>query len=137
MIDPSLPVQKAIFAALSVEFGDEVGVYDRVPRDAAGKIAAKFPYVHIGEDDVASEADQCHDAASVFPTLHVWSRAVGKVEAKTIMARVVRVLDAILPIEGFGQITATVETGPRHMTDADGLTSHSVVTFRYRMAPVA
>jgi hypothetical protein len=32
-------------------------------------------------------------------------------------------------------ITHQVADGPRHMTDPDGLTSHSVVTFRYRLAP--
>jgi hypothetical protein len=137
VIDPSLPLQKAVHDALTAAAGDDFGVYDRVPVDPAGKISARFPFVHIGEDHVLSEADQCHDAASAFATVHVLSRAVGKVEAKAIMARVLLALDVILVVEGFQVITHQVADGPRHMTDPDGLTSHSVATVRYRMAPTA
>jgi len=137
MIDPSLPVQAAVYATLRAGLDAGVGVYDRVPKDAAGKVTARFPYVSLGEDHVVSEADQCHDASSIYVTVHVWSQAVGKVEAKTIMAQVVLLLDAILPVAGFQQITSVVDTGPLHLSGPDGLTSHSVVTFRYRMAPAA
>jgi hypothetical protein len=65
------------------------------------------------------------------------SRAVGKVEAKTIMAQVCLLLDVLLAVDGFQIITHQVAEGPRHMTDQDGLTSHSVVTFRYRLGPTA
>lgn len=138
MIDPSLPLQKAIVEALSAEAAGDFGVYDQVPTDAAGRaLKAAFPYAHIGEDHILSDADQCHDACSAFATVHVWSRTVGKVEAKQVMARVCRALDVKLAVEGFGVVTHQVAQGPQHLTDLDGLTSHSVVTFRYRMAPVA
>lgn len=138
MKDPSLPLQKAVFDALTQAFaGQGVGVYDRVPLDAAGRMIGPFPFVQIGEDHILSEADQCHDAASAFATVHVWSRAVGKVEAKRTMATVCLALDAILAVDGFQAITHQVVDGPRHMTDLDGLTSHSVVTFRYRLGPTA
>jgi hypothetical protein len=143
MKDPSLPVQSAVYAALTNSadlasaFGATPRVFDRVPIDAAGRVTATFPYVAIGEDQVTSEANACFDAASIFVTVHVWSRAVGKVEAKTIMAAVCLALDVKLDVDGFGVIGHEVETGPQHLTDADGLTSHSVVTFRYRLAPVA
>jgi len=143
MKDPSLPVQAAVFAALTASaplataFGAEPRIYDRVPVDAAGRVTAAFPYLAIGEDQVTSEADACHDASSIFVTVHVWSRKVGKVEAKTIMAAVCLALDVKLTVAGFGVIGHEVETGPQHLTDPDGLTSHSVATFRYRLAPVA
>ena len=94
MKDPSLPVQAAVYAALTgsaamaAAFGGAPRVFDRVPQDETGRITAAFPYVAIGEDQVTSEADACHDASSIFVTVHVWSREVGKVEAKTIMAAV-------------------------------------------------
>jgi hypothetical protein len=136
MIDPSLAVQKAVYDTLAAVNNLGAQVYDRVPRDAAsGKVTAAFPYVHIGEDQVVSDADQCHDAATVFATAHVWSRAVGKVEAKTIMARVCLALDANLGVDGFEIIAHGVDDGPRHMDGGDGLTSHSVATFRYRLGP--
>jgi len=143
MKDPSLPVQAAVFAALTASaplataFGAEPRIYDRVPVDAAGRVTAAFPYLAIGEDQVTSEADACHDAASIFVTVHVWSRKPGKVEAKTLMAAVCLALDVKLTVAGFGVIGHDVETGPQHLTDVDGLTSHSVVTFRYRLAPAA
>jgi hypothetical protein len=137
MKDPSLPTQKAVFAALSGDAGLGADVYDRVPIDTARKITAKYPYVHIGEDQVTSEADQCFDKSTIYATVHVWSRAPGKVEAKTIMARVCELLDVNLDIEGFGVVGHAVDTGPYHLDGGDGLTSHSVVTFRYRLAPAA
>jgi hypothetical protein len=136
MIDPSLALQKAVFEALAPVLAGVAGVYDRVPVDPAGAVAAAFPYVHIGEDHILAATDQCHDAADAFAVVHVWSRAVGKVEAKGVMAIVVAALAANLVLDGFAIITWACTDGPRHMTDLDGLTSHSVVTFRYRLAPV-
>jgi hypothetical protein len=135
--DPSLPVQKAIYAALVAALDPGVGVHDRVPVDAQNRVTAAFPFVAIGEDDVVSDADQCHDASTIHCTIHVWSRAVGRVEAKTIMARVVDVLDAILPVDGFRMIAHQVEMGPRDVGSLDGLTSHRIATLRYRLGPTA
>jgi hypothetical protein len=134
MNDPSLAVQKGVFDALTAALGDTAKVYDRVPLKA-GAVAAEFPYVHIGEDQVVPDTDQCHDAFSVFVTIHVWSRAVGKVEAKGIMAACLSALALNLPLAGFQAITWDV-TNIHHMTDTDGLTSHSVATIRYRLGPV-
>lgn len=135
MNDPSLELQAAVYAALSAALGTDAAVYDRIPADTSGKIIAKFPYVHIGEDHIVSDADQCFDASEAYATVHVWSRAVGKVEAKELMARVCLALDVLLVLPGFDVVTRTVSDGPRHLTDPDGLTSHSVVTFCYRLAP--
>lgn len=137
MKDPSLPLQAAIYAALRAALADEIGVYDRVPLDKAGKVTAAFPYVHIGEDQIVSDKDQCLDPSTAYATVHVWSRAVGKVEAKTIMAAVCLALDVKLDVAGFGVIASRVDDGPRHLDGGDGLSSHSVATFRYRMGPVA
>jgi hypothetical protein len=143
MQDPSLALQATIYAALSgaaglsAAFAGSPRIYDRVPLDPAGRITAEFPYVQIGDDHMISDADQCHDATSAYASVHVWSRGVGKVEAKRIMAAVCLVLDANLTVAGFQIITHQVADGPRHLTDADGLTSHSVATFHYRLGPTA
>jgi hypothetical protein len=136
MMDPSLPLQQGVYNVLRSGLKASIGVYDEVPAKN-GQIAASFPYVQIGEDQVVSEADQCHDASAVFATVHVWSRQRGKVEAKTIMAQVIQLLDQPIAVTGFQVISAAVDDGPRHFTDADGLTKHSVVTIRYRMGPTA
>lgn len=135
MKDPSLPLQKAVFETASAALAP-AKVYDRVPLDGSGKVTANFPYGHIGEDQVISDADQCHDASTVYCTFHVWSRAVGKVEAKTLMAAALLALDAKLTVEGF-EIIGHQVVDLRHMTDLDGLTSHSVATIRYRLGPTA
>jgi hypothetical protein len=134
MNDPSLAVQKGVYTALSAALGSVAKVYDRVPLQA-GKVAAEFPYVHIGEDQIVPDTDQCHDAFSAFVTIHVWSRAVGKVEAKGIMASCITALAVNLPLDGF-QVVTWLVTDIRHMTDTDGLTSHSVATVHYRLGPV-
>lgn len=135
MNDPSLALQKGVYAALEATLGADAGVHDRVPLDPSGKVTAKFPYVNIGEDQIVPDTDQCHDAFSAFVTIHVWSRAVGKVEAKSITARCVAALALNLPLTGFQVITWKV-SDIRHMTDRDGLTSHSVATIHYRLGPV-
>jgi hypothetical protein len=135
MKDPSLPLQKAVHDTLAADTAVAAlvaaRIYDRVPP------APTFPYVHIGDDHIVSDADQCHDACTAYATVHVFSQAVGKTEAKAIMATVCHALDVLLAVSGFGVITHAVDDGPRHMTDPDGLTSHSVVTFVYRLAPTS
>lgn len=142
MMDPALPVQAALFAALKAHaglaaaFGGPPRIYDYVPVDGARQVTAAFPFVHLGEDQVVSDADQCHDASTLYTTVHVWSRRPGKVEAKTIMAQVCLAADAILPVAGFQMIAHAVDDGPRYLTDGDGLSTHAVATFRYRLGPV-
>ena len=136
MIDPSLPLQKAQYDALMAAAGVPPRVYDDIPKGPGGKITAEFPFVQLGEVQVVSDADQCHDPCTAWTTTHVWSRAVGKVEAKTIMAACLLALDAALSVQGFLTIGHFVED-VRHLTDPDGVTSHSVATTRYRLSPAA
>lgn len=136
MRDPSLPLQKAVFETATAAVGP-VPVLDHVPLDDAGRIKGPFPFVRIGEDQIVSDRDQCHDPSTCYSTVHVWSRAVGKVEAKTIMAQLCLALDAKLTVDGFQVIGAAVSDGPHHLDGGDGQTSHSVATFRYRMGPVS
>lgn len=135
MKDPSLPLQAAIVAALEAAKGPGESVLDRVPLDAAGKVKAAFPYYHVGEDQVLSDADQCMDPSTVYATIHIWSRGVGKVEAKQMTARAALALDAKLTVAGFAVIGHKVERLD-HLTDLDGVTSHSVLVLRYRLGPV-
>ncbi len=142
MIDPSLPLQKAMFdalsqdAALAVLFGVKPRVFDHVPLDDAGKIKGPFPFIRIGNIHIVSDADPCHDPCTAYPDVDVWSRKPGKVEAKAIMARVCAILDTALTVEGFRTIGHHVDNGPRHLDGGDGLSSHSVATFRYRLNPI-
>lgn len=135
MKSPSLPLQKAAFAALDTEFGPDVPVLDHIPM-AAGKVTGPFPFIHLADDQVLSDADQCHDPSTTYLTVEAYSRAVGKVELKGLTARIVEVLDAPLAIDGFRVIGHFVED-LRHMKDPDGVTAHGVAVLRYRLEPLA
>jgi hypothetical protein len=132
MIDPSLPLQKAVVGALKAETSVTAlvsnRVYDQVPEDPT------FPYVALGYEQTLQDFDQCNDGAECFVTLDCWSRDVGRVEAKQIAAAVVTTLDSALTLPGFAVVIHEVDQ-VRHMRDPDGFTSHSVVTIRYGIQP--
>lgn len=127
MADASLALQDALVAALRAGAMPELGarVYDRVPDDAL------FPYVTVGDDQVNADHAECLEGSVEIATnVHVWSRGVGKVEAKQIAGWIVSTLNyAALALAGYRLVLIEHET-THHLSDPDGLTSHSVVTFR-------
>ena len=127
MADPALALQKAVRDALrnSAPLTALIGtrVYDRVPQGTA------FPFVQIGEDFLLGD-DTYGDFTEATVTVHVYSRAVGKVEAKTIAGVIRDVLAVQLRVAGF----QTVEwrfLSTRSIPDRDGLTEHLVMEFEY------
>ena len=137
MSDPSLALQSAIVAALkdSNELTGLVGerVYDRVPE------AARFPYINYGEDQVieadADGGDCLMPGFEVFITIHVWSRAVGRAEAKRIGGAARTALHgAALSVSGFALHECELRS-TTYFTDPDGLTTHGVCQFRVLIDP--
>ena len=129
MADPSLALQGAINTRLRSQVsGVSNRVFDRVPADVV------FPYIELGEFQTLDDGAQCHDGQEVYVTLHVWSRAVGQVEVKTI-AGVVRgaLHEAELTLTGW-QFLEIAHQDTRYLKDPDGLTSHAVLTFRALIA---
>lgn len=150
MTDPSAALQKAVFAALR---GDdrlkawfaaparkdpatEVRVFDRVPADPQRRAGAPFPYLHIGAGDdlVQDDSDDCHDSAETTLNVHVWSRALGEIEAKELAAHVARILDAELELDGH-QVISHRLIAVRGVSNPDGLTTHRVVSVAYVTSP--
>lgn len=123
-------IQKAVYATLAANagvkalIGDPARVYDRVPDNFA------FPYVTIGDDQIIDDSNSCADAFEVFCSVHVWSRAVGRIEAKTIGAAVREALDSQLSITGFTVAEWRAQPA-RYFVEPDGLTTHGVLVFRY------
>lgn len=128
MSDPGLEIQKALVTALKATGGVGTGdrVYDRVPA------VPVFPYIRVGDDQViGDDLDGCEDLSEVFCRIHVWSRAVGKPEAKTIAGAVrTRLKSAALTLTGF-TVDLAEFVQAQHLDDPDGLTTHSVVEFRF------
>lgn len=139
-VDPAVPLQKAIYAALTapgalpVIGAAQVAVYDRVPD------AATPPYVVIGDDDVMEAGVGEYVAVNI----HVWSRQVGRVEAKTIAAAVRLALspsddgDTGLDASAWGvRVVSCFWQRTRLLDDPDGVSKHAIVMFRVATDPIA
>lgn len=135
MTEPSLELQRAMFQALiasealKTAMGGTVRAYDRVPPSPVA------PYITIAEAQVLDNGNTCEpDMFEIFHDLHVWSRAVGMAEAKTISG-VLRAVMLALEIATDWKVTVVEAQQARHMMDPDGLTTHSVNTFRFLLEP--
>ena len=133
MSDPSLGLQKAIFAALSASAGvtaagsPPIGsrIYDKVPKDPV------FPYLVIGDDQIIGDDDGCGENSEAFVRIHVWSRAVGFPEVKTIAGAVrAAIIAATFAIAGF-EVVVVQFVQAQFIPDPDPLTRHAVVEFRF------
>lgn len=125
MSDPSLDLQDEIVGALKGAGIAGGRVYDRVPP------TAQFPYLALGPDQVLQDdPGDCGVAYEVFTAVHVWSRTVGKVEAKTIVGDVRDALhQAEFDLEE-NRLVLFEHVGTRYLTEPDGLTTHAVMDFR-------
>ena len=141
MIDPSLPLQAAIVAALkaSIPVTALIGtrIYDKVPTNQAGQPPADiYPYASFGPISPNDDSDTCHDGAEVFVQIDCWSRSVGGVECKRIGAAILLELDRPLTVAGFKVAIHEVESA-RYPKPSDGLTSQGILTFRYVLDPTS
>lgn len=135
--DPSLALQKAQLDALAADsdlaaLSLGARIFDRVPDGSA------FPYVTIGDDLVSPLDTVCGSSTEILSTVRAYSRAVGKVEAKRLAARIRFILtkEAGLAVPGFRMLAGYCE-GYRINQHTDGLTHHAEINFRYRLNPVA
>ncbi|RYF30393.1 MAG: DUF3168 domain-containing protein [Comamonadaceae bacterium] len=126
MADPSLALQGAINTRLRAEVSAVANrVFDRV---SSGVV---FPYIELGEFQTVDDGAQCHDGQEVYVILHVWSRAVGQVEVKTIAGAARGALhERDLDLGADWQFLEIAHQDTRYLKDPDGLTSHAVLTFR-------
>jgi len=130
MSSASWGLQTAIFAALSVDtnvksvLGDPPRIYDEVPRNAA------MPYLVIGdgkENDWSTSTDTGTEHVLI---LHIWSRARGRKESKTVAATVRDALDdADLALTGHSLIGIKHQSS-EFLRQTDGQTYHAVMKFR-------
>jgi hypothetical protein len=93
--DASWPLQQAVKAALAAAVSP-VPVYDDVPPGAA------LPYVLVGDDTSANAGSKDIAGDEFTITVHCWSAARGKQQAKEIMADVYAALHRqTLTVAGF------------------------------------
>lgn len=126
--------QQAIFTRLNGQVG--ATVYDEVPSLPSGMPAANFPYVVIGDDTARAWDTDDKTGADVTVTLHVWSRASGFKEVKTILGAIYdRLNRAQLTITGYNVIDCIWEFSDT-MRDPDGQTRHGIARYRIRLQKV-
>jgi hypothetical protein len=127
MADASLALQKALAARLAAQCPALGGrVFDAVPQKVA------HPYLAIGETQVIDDGADCIDGLEIFVTLHVWSRAVGAVEARGLCESVRLALRGWSPdlSESGCDCVDLSWRDARVMRDPDGLTTHGIVTLK-------
>jgi hypothetical protein len=124
---PSLPVQTAIQTRLSGDatlMGLVTRVGDNIPD------GQKFPYVVIGEETESADNTHTDKGRDSTLTLHVWSRALGFKEAKTIASRIDDLLDEhALVVTGWRVVRLSLEF-TNALRDPDGITRHLVLQYR-------
>lgn len=126
MADPSLALQGVIYPRLQADCPSVSGrVYDRPPQ------AVVFPYIGLGEWQTIDDSADCIDGVEIFGTLHVWSRAVGQVEAKAVASEVRSSLhEAELDLGPGWHFHLIEHRSTNYLSDPDGVTTHAVITFR-------
>ena len=133
---PGLALQGAINTTLrgasAVTTLVSTRVYDRVPQDVV------FPFVQLGGVQGVDDGHGCGDEAEeVFIDVHVWSRAVGKVEAQTIAGVVKSILHMQPPALATGwRCVELMVRDTRTVTDTDVATTHVVMNVRALIDPV-
>jgi Protein of unknown function (DUF3168) len=124
------PLQKAIYAALSGDaaLAAMLGDPPRILDDPAGGV--ELPYIQIGdgtESDWGSTTDNCSEHQL---TIHVWSRAGGRMEARAILSGVYDVLhDANLTLEENRLVNLRFVLS-QVFRENDGETYHGIARYR-------
>ncbi len=121
-------LQAAIFTHLR---GDQeiqalVGdrIFDRVTADAI------LPYIQFSKCSGNREHMSCVKSWTLFPDIDVWSSDVGFGEAQRIMSAVAESLDGAPLVLETMRLVLIVEYKTDVFRDADGLTSHGIVTLK-------
>ena len=143
MADPAEELQGRIHAALTSDAAVMAlvsGVYDRVQLAADGTTAPSVwglqqGYVSFGAEYTTHSFVECVTKQSPTLQIDIWSRQVGRIHAKRIMAEVLRVLRSIdsLNDNALGSVNITLT---RLMPDPDGLTIHGIIQVEFSVEVV-
>jgi hypothetical protein len=124
------PLQQAVFAALSADagvkalIGDPPRLFDKPPGDA------QLPYVLIGDGTEEDWGTATDTGAEHVLTIHVWSRAGGRKEARAILAAIYNVLhEASLTLDDFHLVNLRFVLS-QVLVEADALTYHGIARYR-------
>lgn len=99
-------------------------VFDEAPR------AAEFPYVTLGDAQVADWSTGTSTGQEHSLVLHIWSRQGGQAEAHVIAGEVIAALED-MPLDPAGHRLVNLRFATADIRrEADGRTWHGLVRFR-------
>lgn len=130
--DASLPLQKAIVAALKTAGIASARVYD-VPPATPTK-----PYVSMGPVDVLTEEADEYEGSDTSIQIDAWSAGPGSVEIKQV-GRAIRAAlhEQELSLEENQRTVSLTIDQVRYLREPDGITWHAAITARARTEPTA
>lgn len=140
MSAPSIELQAAIVAALTADADLMAlisGVFDRVQRGSDGSAAGNVwgpqnGYVSFGPEFTVYEDAECLNLQEVNIQIDAWSRQVGRVHCKRIVAEARRVLMAMDELTVNALVLADAPL-TRITQDPDGLTTRGLIQVRFEV----
>lgn len=130
----SSDLQRAVYQALTTALVD-VPVYDSVPQHETST-DLDFPFVTIGEDNLLEWDTDLKNGYEATLTVHVWSRARGRLELKDIQSAIYGALHrADFAVGDYGVLGFTF-INANSFLDPDGLTRHGVQQFKTFFAEI-
>ena len=120
-----LITQKKIYEALNGVIS--CPVYDNAPQGSS------FPYVTIGEANLTDNDTDSTQNVYISYVIHVWSRADGRKEIKTIMGEIYNALHLTKFTESGYSFTENYFLSSDSFVETDGKTRHGVQTFKLTM----
>lgn len=105
-------------------------IYDNPPQGRGVSGSPAYPWARIGEGLFIREDATCIDAGTLDVDIHVWSVEGGGAANQHICELIGRALHERRLDHSSGVVVETEHRMNRCFTDADGLTSHGIVTVR-------
>jgi len=132
--DASLPLQKAIVAALKADPAVAAIVAARV-YDVPPAAPVK-PYISLGPFDVLTEVASNYEGSDTSIQIDGWSAGQGSVEVKQL-ARAIReaLHEKEFTLDEDQRLVALTIDQTRYLRELDGITQHAAVTARARTEP--
>lgn len=125
--DSSLQLQRSLFSAISgtsLISSLVTGVFDHVP---SGQV---LPYITIGQETAIDNSTHTKKGMDQTISVHTWSNATGRREAKMIMEQIYELLhEKTLPLIGHVMIMMRFEYSET-IPDLDNVTYHGIQRFR-------
>lgn len=124
-------LQQAVYTRINSQLGGSVvGVYSNVPQAAQSEDDSAFPFITIGPVTPTSWSTDDTPGITALVDVGVWTRSTSDLVRRGLADAVYDAMNRYqLPITGVNTVDCLFDNMVEFM-DPDGVTTHSVVTFR-------